>query len=226
MKKFTSNLNFLISELSVYSLSASLKVAIQAWLNRGSSEFSIELLHQLLSETGIPAIHLLERELENTELAKTIRLVVFDVDGVLTDAGMYYSEQGDELKRFNAKDGLAIRQLSKQGFITGVISHGINVQLITRRCELLGISKVYAGSAPKQDILASWCSELGISLSEVAYIGDDINDLPIMRLVGHTACPADASELVKQEADLLLLSKGGQGAVREWIERCFLPMNA
>jgi 3-deoxy-D-manno-octulosonate 8-phosphate phosphatase (KDO 8-P phosphatase) len=150
--------------------------------------------------------------------AGKIKLVVFDVDGVLTDGGMYYTESGDEFKKFNSKDGLAIRRLAKQGIVTGIISHGINRKLIERRAALLGITNVYTGDLSKAEVLNGWCTELAISPEEIAYIGDDVNDLPAIRLAGFSACPADAVAEVKDEVDIILNRKGGEACVREWID--------
>lgn len=154
--------------------------------------------------------------------AQSIKLVVFDIDGVLTDGGMYYSESGDEYKKFNSKDGLAIRRLEKEGYITGVISHGINVNLISRRAKLLNIPHVYVGNRPKEDVLREWCRDLQVNPDEVAYIGDDINDLPVMQMAGFTACPSDAVPEVKSKVDVVLGLPGGKGCVREWIDNYIL----
>ena len=181
------------------------------------------LLKQLSNETAwlVDTLLLEEIELRSTVPAD-IKMLIFDVDGVMTDAGMYYSESGEESKRFNSRDGLAIRNLNKLGWKTGIISHGININLIKRRADLLGISHVYAGNRPKTDVLAEWCNELNLSFSQIAFIGDDINDLPIIRVVGFSACPADALNAVKKEVNMVLSSRGGDGAIREWIDRCFL----
>ena len=81
---------------------------------------------------------------------------------------------------------------------------------------------MYAGNRPKTDVMAEWCNELNLSFSQIAFIGDDINDLPIIRVVGFSACPADALNAVKKEVNMVLSSRGGDGAIREWIDRCFL----
>lgn len=167
---------------------------------------------------------LLKVNLSLRKHAENIRLVVFDIDGVLTDGGMYYTESGDEFKKFNSKDGLAIRRLAKEGYLTGVISHGINVNLITRRANLLNIPKVYVGNRPKEEVLLEWCHEIGIQPLDVAYIGDDINDLPVMKIAGFTACPADAVQEVKKKVDVVLGLEGGKGCVREWIDEYILKV--
>lgn len=153
---------------------------------------------------------------------KNIKFLVLDVDGVLTDGGMYYSESGDEFKKFNAKDGLAIRRLTKSGIPVGIISHGILTKLINKRAELLGIKYVYVGMGVKKlDILTNWCKELKIDLHDVAYIGDDINDIEVLQAVGVSACPFDAVLKVKDIAHHILQNNGGNACVREFIDEYF-----
>lgn len=157
-------------------------------------------------------------ELRGEQRSKEIKLVVFDIDGVLTDAGMYYTESGDELKKFNAKDGLAIRRVKQRGIHTGIISHGFNTNLITRRAERLHISHVEISQVPKLETLKRWCGELGITPANVCFIGDDLNDEDIIRAVGFSACPADAVDDVKEMVHIVLSKKGGEGCVRELID--------
>lgn len=223
MELLKKNIYFLLSENSVANISSELRIALDHYVNSESTLIDPILLKQLSNETAwlVDTLLLEEIELRSTVPAD-IKMLIFDVDGVMTDAGMYYSESGEESKRFNSRDGLAIRNLNKLGWKTGIISHGININLIKRRADLLGISHVYAGNRPKTDVLAEWCNELNLSFSQIAFIGDDINDLPIIRVVGFSACPADALNAVKKEVNMVLSSLGGDGAIREWIDRCFL----
>jgi YrbI family 3-deoxy-D-manno-octulosonate 8-phosphate phosphatase len=163
---------------------------------------------------------LLKTDLEEREeqRSKDIRLVIFDIDGVMTDAGMYYTEAGDEFKKFNAKDGLAVRRLNKRGIKTGIISHGFNTKLITRRAERLFIEHVEVSLVPKIETLKKWCEALNIAPANVCYIGDDINDEEIIKTVGFSACPADAVDTVKNIVNVVLSKKGGEGCVRELID--------
>ncbi len=148
-----------------------------------------------------------------------IKLLILDVDGVLTDGGMYYTEGGDEFKRFNTKDGYAIQHLSKDHNLpVGIISSGHNITLIERRAVLLKIPYVYVGNREKLGVLMEWCEKLGIRLQDVAYIGDDLNDLECMQKVGIAACPSDAVEKIKNASQIVLNRKGGEGCVREFIE--------
>jgi len=223
MELLKKNIQFLLSENSGAQLSSELRIALDHYVKAESTLIDPNLLKQLSNETAwlVDTLLLEEIELRSTVPAD-IKMLIFDVDGVMTDAGMYYSESGEESKRFNSRDGLAIRNLNKLGWKTGIISHGININLIKRRADLLGISHVYAGNRPKTDVLAEWCNELNLSFSQIAFIGDDINDLPIIRVVGFSACPADALNAVKKEVNMVLSSRGGDGAIREWIDRCFL----
>jgi 3-deoxy-D-manno-octulosonate 8-phosphate phosphatase (KDO 8-P phosphatase) len=149
---------------------------------------------------------------------RDIRMLVVDIDGVMTDGGMYYTESGDEFKKFDTKDGLAIKRVTKKGFPMGIISSGFNVGLIRKRAEILGIQRVHAGVEPKLGILEKWCAEMGITLAQVAYIGDDLNDQAVIQSVGFSACPVDATEAIKQLVHVVLTKKGGKSCVREFIE--------
>lgn len=148
-----------------------------------------------------------------------IKLLILDVDGVLTDGGVYFTEKGDEFKKFNVKDGLGIRQAVKTGIKVGFLSAGRTRNLIQRRADLLGVTLVYVGKEEKLTILSNWLKQLKISFSEVAYIGDDVNDLECIKKCGFSACPADASDGIKNFAKVILEKKGGEGCVREFIER-------
>lgn len=147
-----------------------------------------------------------------------IKLLGLDVDGVMTDGGMYYTESGDEFKRFDTKDGRGIIELQKRGVQVCILSSGFKSKIIEGRAKTLNIEKFYVGTDPKFGILQKWCEELGIDMKEVAYIGDDINDRDIMNAVGFTACPADAMPSIKEIVDVVLTNKGGNGCIREFIE--------
>lgn len=178
-----------------------------------SEEYDVDLQVLLFSP-------IFENEFLTTKL-KEIKLLILDVDGVMTDGGMFYTENGDQFKKFNAKDGMAIMHLRQKGFPVGIISSGFFGEAIKKRAEVLNIDLCYIGRDPKIAILQTWCSELGISLKNVAIIGDDINDLEVMEHVGFSACPADAVSIIKKQADLILTRKGGKGCVREFIDTYF-----
>jgi len=150
---------------------------------------------------------------------KAIKMLLLDVDGVLTDGGMYFSENGDQMKRYHTHDGMALLELSKAKAIEiGIISSGFTSHMVQDRAQMLGIDKVYVGREPKLDILQKWCAELGIALQEVAMIGDDINDLEVMQAVGLAVCPASAVSKIKSISDIILNKKGGDACVREFID--------
>lgn len=147
-----------------------------------------------------------------------IKMLILDVDGVMTDGGMYFAESGDQFKKFNTKDGLGIISLTRRGFQVGIISAGFRDVGVSARAEMLGIQRCYVGREPKINILTKWCEEMNISMDEIAMIGDDINDLEIMHRIGFKTCPSDAVEVVKKEVDLILSKPGGKGCVREFID--------
>jgi len=142
-----------------------------------------------------------------------IRLVALDVDGVLTDAGMYYSEAGDELKKFNTRDGLGIRLLREHGIVVGIITRE-RTRIVERRAAKLQLDFVHQGAIDKLAVLKEECLRRSISLGDVAYIGDDLNDLDCLKAVGYPACPADAIDEVRSCGVRVLTVNGGCGAVR------------
>ncbi len=145
---------------------------------------------------------------------KKIKMFLSDCDGVLTDGGMYYSENGDELKKFNTKDGFGFGQLRKEGLITGIITSE-DRELNRRRAAKLQLDEIVSGSKDKVTDIKDLCEKYKVSLDEVAYIGDDLNDLEVIKMVGLGCCPADANAKVKEVADYITKAKGGEGAVRE-----------
>ncbi len=147
-----------------------------------------------------------------------IKLLVLDVDGTLTDGGIYISESGEQWKKFNVKDGMGIVQVQKQGIEVGIISHSSSTGMVNKRANMLNLNFLYVGKEPKLKVLNTWIRELEITSEQVAFVGDDINDLDIIAAVGLSACPADAHDLVKSEVNHILRKNGGYGAVREFID--------
>jgi YrbI family 3-deoxy-D-manno-octulosonate 8-phosphate phosphatase len=196
-----------VNELSIYDLEAI------------AEEYVIDL-NALLFKNSFKSNHLKSR-LEN------IKLLVLDVDGVMTDGGMYFTESGDQFKKFNTKDGLAILHLTKSDFQVAIISSGFRGESVHRRAEMLGIQHCTVSRDSKMDTLNKLCSTLGIGLENVAMIGDDVNDLAVMEKIGLAACPRDAVNSVKQVCDIILTLKGGQGCVREFIDQYIFdePLN-
>jgi len=149
-----------------------------------------------------------------------IKLFLTDVDGVLTDAGMYYSENGDELKKFNTHDGKGMELLRNAGLKTGIITSE-NTKIVERRAQKLKIDYLSQGrhGKGKLSVAKDFCDQAGVSLAETAYIGDDINCLNLLTEVGMAACPANALSTIKKIPGILLLErKGGEGVVREFAE--------
>ncbi|MGR3175983.1 MAG: cytidylyltransferase domain-containing protein [Candidatus Scalindua sp.] len=146
-----------------------------------------------------------------------IKMLIMDVDGVLTDAGMYYSKNGDELKKFNTRDGMGLALLRKAGIKQAIIT-GEDTQIVRNRARKLKIDEVHLGVDNKLAVFESLLSKYSLAPDEVAYIGDDINDLAIFDKVGLACSVSDALDNVKQNADYVTRAKGGEGAVREVCE--------
>jgi len=147
-----------------------------------------------------------------------IKLVLFDVDGVLTDGSIYISELGECLKPFNVKDGLAIELLRCHGIATGIVS-GKASPALDFRCKQLSFDFVITGCKNKLPKVLEICKTLNIDYANVAFCGDDVLDLPVMRKVGVGVAPADAHTLVLESADLILSSFGGKGVAREFADK-------
>jgi len=149
-----------------------------------------------------------------------IKLFLSDVDGVLTDAGMYYTESGDEFKKFNTHDGMGFNLLKKAGIKTGILTTE-NTNIVTNRARKLNLDYVYQGVGYEGKLQAAMeiCAKENITLQDVAYIGDDINCIALLEAVGLAACPANATAKVKKIKHILQLKKsGGEGAVREFAD--------
>jgi 3-deoxy-D-manno-octulosonate 8-phosphate phosphatase (KDO 8-P phosphatase) len=154
---------------------------------------------------------------EVRDRARKIRLVAMDVDGVLTDAGMYYSESGDELKKFNTRDGMGVALVREAGLATAILTRE-STRLVERRGAKMRIDHIFIGVTDKLTCMRDLVSDLGLTLDQVAYIGDDVNDYELLCHVGLAAAVRDASRLPKSVAHLITESKGGEGAVRELCE--------
>lgn len=146
-----------------------------------------------------------------------IKMFLTDCDGCLTDGGMYYSEHGDELKKFNTRDGMGFALLRNKGIVTGIVTSE-NVDLNRRRAQKLKLDVLEAGCKDKVAAVKTLCKKYNISLENVAYIGDDINDLDVIKMVGYGCCPADAMSQVRDVAKYVTKAKGGEGIIREIVE--------
>lgn len=158
---------------------------------------------------------------EKVEILRHIRLVAMDVDGTLTDGSLYYSHQGEEMKRFHVRDGMGIVLLHQAGLQTALLTSDAS-EIIATRAARLNIPNVLKGIHNKAQALQELCMKLRLTLDKVAYIGDDINDVDAMKLCGFSACPADAVQAIKEIAHAISQYNGGHGAVREIIEHILL----
>ena len=148
-----------------------------------------------------------------------IKLFLTDVDGTLTDGGMYYTASGDTMKKFNTRDGMGLQLLQKTGVKVGIITSE-NTDIVTKSAEKLGLDFLVQGKRDGGKLAAAReiCETLGITLNELAYIGDDVNCAELLRNAGIAACPADAMPQVKAITGIRIMSlKGGEGCVREFI---------
>ncbi len=161
------------------------------------------------------AEHLLRRNLKDSHFNPSeIMLFLTDCDGCLTDGGMYYSENGDELKKFNTKDGMGFQLLKERKILTGIIT-GEGVELNRRRADKLKLDIFEADCKNKLETINDLCSRYDIDISNVCYIGDDINDIEAIRAVGFGCAPADAVDVVKEAASYVTKVRGGEGVIRE-----------
>ena len=156
-------------------------------------------------------------ELEVTDKLKRVRLLILDVDGVLTDGSITYNDNGAEAKVFNVKDGLGLRLLMNAGINVCIVT-GRTSKALRHRCRDLGIDHVFEGVREKDALLDSILEQAGVSVDEIAFVGDDLVDLPLMRKIGLAIAVADAHEAVLDNVAMVTSATGGSGAVREVCE--------
>jgi YrbI family 3-deoxy-D-manno-octulosonate 8-phosphate phosphatase len=150
--------------------------------------------------------------------ARKIRLLLTDVDGVLTDTGVYYSDAGEVLKRFSIRDGMGVERLREIVNVeTGIIT-GEKSASIKKRADKLQIAELHLGINEKVQVLEEIMVRTSLVREQIAYIGDDMNDLEIIKTVGLSACPCDSFPAIKKIADFVCIARGGQGAFREFAE--------
>ncbi len=148
---------------------------------------------------------------------KELKLFATDVDGVLTDAGMYYGESGEELKKFNTRDGMGIKLLQAEGVVIAIITME-QTKIVARRAKKLGITEIFQGAKDKVSVLAHLSEKFNIPFEQMAYMGDDVNDVAALQTVGYAAAPADCAEQVRQVVHYICQKNGGEGVVREVID--------
>ena len=149
--------------------------------------------------------------------ARRIKLLLTDCDGVLTDNGVYYSERGEEMKRFSIRDGMAVERLRAVGVESGIMTGEVSPS-VQRRADKLRITELHLGIKDKPARLREILARTGLAAEEIAFIGDDTNDVEILKLVGLAACPGDATRFARAVADFHCETAGGHGCFREVAE--------
>ncbi len=193
---------------------------LYATIERFSRGASLEVfdLFRIAEETGYPPEILFKKRID--QAPRKVKMLVMDCDGVLTKGEMIVSTDGEHTKIFNVKDGMGIKLAQKAGIITAIISHGHSTGVVEARAQQLNISHVYVGKTPKIEILSKWLEEENLIPDEVAYIGDDVNDIPVLEAVGAAFAPSDAVDEVILHPDVQVLNKkGGEGCVRQLVEQ-------
>ena len=157
------------------------------------------------------------RQRSSTNGLFNIKMLITDCDGTLTDAGMYYSHRGEEMKKFNTRDAAGLRMLKEKGIITAIVT-GESSEIVSARAQKMKIDELLMGIEDKPQAVLDLCAKYGVDACNVAYIGDDLNDYDAMRLCGFKACPADAVSEIREISDFVSIYPGGQGAVRDICE--------
>lgn len=187
-----------------------------------SDRFELNELELICSRSGISLENLVSYNLQAQDLPwEKIKFIFLDVDGVMTEGGMFYTEKGDEFKRFDTKDGMAIKKAQEVGIQFGIISSGYRAEIINHRAAMFGIEHVYVGRDKKELIAEAWLKNAGLDWNQCGYIGDDVNDKEMMQRVAISAAPANAVQTIKQTASFVLQQNGGHACVREFIQ--YLP---
>lgn len=150
------------------------------------------------------------------------KLIITDIDGVWTDGGMFYDQTGNELKKFNTSDSAGVLFARALNIPVGIIT-GEDTLIVKNRAKKLKIDILHQGISDKVSVALEVCKKLNIGLNEVAYIGDDIGDYPLLKLVGISAAPDNAPDYIKEIVDFVTDKKGGDGAFREFVERIIGP---
>lgn len=200
---------------------------VEAW-EAGREEPTLTQLQQLAERYSVALDTLVRAQLELPKAplpeGEPIKLLVLDVDGTLTDGRLHYSERGDEIKAFNAKDGMAIKRLVRSGVEVAFLTAADTDTLLEKRAGKLLIDRMATGKGPKLEKLERWRTELSLDWKNIAYMGDDLNDLPPLKAVGLSACPADAIAPVRRAVHYVCRTPGGGGCVREFIATYLLRL--
>ncbi|MCU0332023.1 MAG: HAD-IIIA family hydrolase [Ignavibacteriaceae bacterium] len=159
-----------------------------------------------------------QKNLHLKEKLENIKVVLTDNDGVLTDTGVYYSAKGEELKRFSIRDGMGIERLRKYAGVETIIVTGEESGSVKSRAEKLKITEYYLGIKKKEEVLSEVMKKHNLKINEIAFVGDDSNDVEVMKLVGFRATPSNGMSFIKEIADYVCENTGGNGAFREVAE--------
>ena len=151
------------------------------------------------------------------------KLILTDIDGVWTDGGMYYDQTGNEWKKFHTYDSAGVLFCHKLKIPVGIIT-GESTEIVARRAKKLKIDYLYQGVQNKLQVISDLCKSINIDLKDIAYIGDDINDIPTLNAVGISAAPASAPIYIQEQAQIVLSKKGGEGEFREFVEHIILEV--
>ena len=148
------------------------------------------------------------------------KLILTDIDGVWTDGGMYYDNHGNELKKFHTYDSAGVLFCKKLNVPVGILTGEIT-EIVAKRAEKLKVDYLYQGVENKLDVAKDLCNKYNIDLNDVAYIGDDLNDIRLLKSVGFSACPSSAPNYIKKIVHTVLNKNGGEGVFREFVEQLF-----
>ena len=152
--------------------------------------------------------------MKNTKSIKNLKILLTDVDCVLTDGGMYYTKDGDVMKKFHVRDGMAVNILKRNGIFTVLITQEKS-NIVKQWAKKMNVKKIHQGIINKEKILPRICKEYRVKPEQIVYIGDDINDISLMKAVGISVAPADAWKKTRQVADFVTKATGGNGVLRE-----------
>lgn len=149
------------------------------------------------------------------------KLILTDIDGVWTDGGMYYDQTGNEWKKFNTYDSAGVLFAHQNNIPVGILT-GETTEIVRRRADKLKIDFLYQGVTDKVQVAIKLCKQVNCTLSEAAYIGDDINDIDLLKVIGFSACPSSSPEYIKKYVQFVTNRKGGEGSFREFVEKLLM----
>lgn len=171
---------------------------------------------------GRGILNRMQGQRQSTVNKDSVKMIILDVDGTLTDGGLYIRSDGNQVRKFNTHDSLGIhRCITRHQVRFGLLSAGTQEHILKTYAESHGVSHYYTGTRPKIEVIQEWLDELNVSWKDIAYIGDDWNDKPALERAGFSACPANAIDELKQRVDVVLTNRGGEGAIRELLEEYF-----